>query len=147
MFPLSMSMNGRDIAIVGGGIVGLATAYRLGERFPGARLTLLEKEDGVGRHQSGHNSGVLHCGLYYKPGTTKARLAVAGIRQMVEFCRENAVPHEVCGKLVVAADESEVPRLRALEERGAANGLEGLRWMDRDQMREIEPHVGGVAAL
>jgi len=101
----------------------------------------------VGRHQTGHNSGVLHCGLYYKPGSVKARLAVTGIRQMVEFCRENGVAHEICGKLVVAADESEVPRLRDLEQRGAANGLEGLRWLERDAMREIEPHVGGVAAL
>ena len=140
-------MNPKRIAIVGGGIVGLATAYRLTERFPGVSITLLEKEDGVGRHQTGHNSGVLHCGLYYKPGSTKARLAVAGIRQMVEFCRTNGVPHEVCGKLVVAADDSEVPRLQALLERGTANGLEGLRWLGREEMREIEPHAGGVAAL
>src|SRR4051794_15339540 len=101
----------------------------------------------VGRHQTGHNSGVLHCGLYYKPGSAKARLAVSGIRQMVAFCQENGIPHEICGKLVVAADESEVPRLRDLHERGIANGLEGLRWMAREEMREIEPHVGGVAAL
>ena len=140
-------MNSRNVIIVGGGIVGLATAYRLSERFPDARVTVLEKEAGVGQHQTGHNSGVLHCGLYYKPGSTKARLAVAGIRQMVAFCQENGVPHDVCGKLVVAADETEVPRLRALEERGAANGLEGLRWLSREEMREIEPHVGGVAAL
>src|SRR5437016_13099227 len=117
-------MNSKRFAIVGGGIVGLATAYRLGQRFPGARITVLEKEDGVGRHQTGHNSGVLHCGLYYKPGSTKARLAVAGIRQMVEFCRENGVPHGICGKLVGAADESEVARLRSLLERGRENGLE-----------------------
>jgi (S)-2-hydroxyglutarate dehydrogenase len=133
--------------IIGGGIVGLATAYRLGERLPGASITVLEKEAQVGLHQTGHNSGVLHCGLYYKPGSAKARLAVTGIRQMVEFCRENGVAHEICGKLVVAANETEVARLRALEERGAANGLAGLRWLDRDQMREIEPHAGGVAAL
>jgi len=119
----------------------------LGERFPGAAITLLEKEDGVGRHQTGHNSGVLHCGLYYKPGSTKARLAVSGIRQMVAFCQENSIPHEVCGKLVVAADESELARLGDLEKRGAANGLEGLRRLSREEMREIEPHVGGVAAL
>ena len=142
-----MEMNLQRVAIIGGGIVGLATAYRLSERFPGARIWVLEKEPGVGQHQTGHNSGVLHCGLYYKPGSVKARLAVTGIRQMVEFCRENAVPHEICGKLVVAADDSEVPRLRTLEERGRANGLDGLRWMNRDEMREIEPHVGGVAAL
>jgi L-2-hydroxyglutarate oxidase len=127
--------------------VGLATAYRLHERFPGARITVLEKESQVGRHQTGHNSGVLHCGLYYKPGSVKARLAVTGIRQMVEFCREHSIPHEVCGKLVVAAEASEIPRLRALEERGRANGLEGLCWLEPGPMREIEPHVGGVAAL
>jgi L-2-hydroxyglutarate oxidase len=135
------------IIVIGGGIVGLATAYRLGERMPGAEITLLEKESEVGRHQTGHNSGVLHCGLYYKPGSVKARLAVQGIRQMVAFCRENSVPHEICGKLVVAVDDTEVERLRALQERGAANGLEGLRWLGLEEMREIEPHVGGVAAL
>jgi (S)-2-hydroxyglutarate dehydrogenase len=140
-------VNSRRVIIVGGGIVGLATAYRLGEKFPGARITLLEKEAGLGRHQTGHNSGVLHCGLYYQPGSVKARLAVSGIRQMVEFCQENSIPHEVCGKLVVAANESELPRLRALHERGQVNGLEGLRWLTADEMREIEPHVGGVAAL
>jgi len=135
------------IIVIGGGIVGLATAYRLGERMPGAEITVLEKESIVGKHQTGHNSGVLHCGLYYKPGSVKARLAVQGIRQMVAFCQENGVPHEICGKLVVAADDSEVERLRALQERGTANGLEGLRWLGREEMREIEPHVGGVAAL
>jgi L-2-hydroxyglutarate oxidase len=140
-------VNSRKVTIIGGGIVGLATAYRLGERFPGAEITLLEKEDGVGQHQTGHNSGVLHCGLYYQPGTVKARLAVTGIRQMVAFCQENGIAHEICGKLVVAADETEVDRLHALQERGAANGLEGLRWLDTGEMREIEPHVGGVAAL
>jgi L-2-hydroxyglutarate oxidase LhgO len=140
-------MNSKRVVIVGGGIVGLATAYRFSRRFPDARVCVLEKEAGVGRHQTGNNSGVLHCGLYYKPGSVKARLAVSGIRQMVEFCRENAVPHEICGKLVVAVDESEVARLRALHERGTANGLEGLRWMSHDEMRETEPHVGGVAAL
>ena len=140
-------MSSRSILVVGGGIVGLATAYRLTEKFPDARVTLLEKEAGLGRHQTGHNSGVLHCGLYYQPGSVKARLAVTGIRQMVAFCQENSIPHEVCGKLVVAGDDTELPRLRALEERGRSNGLEGLRWLTRDQMREIEPHVGGVAAL
>jgi L-2-hydroxyglutarate oxidase len=101
----------------------------------------------VGQHQTGHNSGVLHCGLYYKPGSIRARLAVTGIRQMVEFCQANGVAHDVCGKLVVAADESEVPRLDALMERGTANGVEGLRRLGLEGMREIEPHVGGVAAL
>ena len=140
-------MNTKSVIIVGGGIVGLAAAYRLGERFPGARIVVLEKEDGVGRHQTGHNSGVLHCGLYYKPGSAKARLAVSGIRQMVAFCQENGVAHEVCGKLVVAADQEEMGRLDGLRERGLANGLEGLRRGSREEMREIEPHVGGLAAL
>ena len=135
------------IVIVGGGIVGLATAWRLSARAEGAEITLLEKEDGVGKHQTGHNSGVLHCGLHYKPGSVKARLAVEGIRQMVEFCRENHVAHEICGKLVVAADSTEIERLRTLQERGTANGLSGLLWLGREEMREIEPHVGGVAAL
>src|SRR5882672_2072291 len=102
--------------VVGGGIVGLATAWRLGQRFPECQVTVLEKEAGVGLHQSGHNSGVLHCGLYYKPGSRKARLAVRGIRQMVEFCKQHRIAHEVCGKCVVATEQEEVPRLHALLE-------------------------------
>lgn len=135
------------IVIIGGGIVGLGTALKVGRKFPGAHVTVLEKEAQVGRHQTGNNSGVLHCGLYYKPGSAKARLAVQGVREMIEFCRDHGVPHEVCGKLVVAVDESEVPRLKNLHERGRQNGLQGLRWLSREEMREIEPHVGGVAAL
>jgi L-2-hydroxyglutarate oxidase len=140
-------VNSKRVIIIGGGIVGLAAAYRMGERFPGAKIVLLEKEDGVGRHQTGHNSGVLHCGLYYKPGSAKARLAVSGIKQMVAFCRENGVAHEICGKLVVAADETETARLDGLRERGLANGLEGVRRLGPEELREIEPHAGGVAAL
>src|ERR1044071_367575 len=108
----------KRFVIVGGGIVGLATAYRLGQRSPDAHVTVLEKEDVVGKHQTGNNSGVLHCGLYYKPGSVKARLAVSGIRQMVAFCQENKIPHEICGKLVVAASEEELPRLLDLFDRG-----------------------------
>ena len=137
----------KRVLIVGGGLVGLATAYRFGQRFPDTEITVLEKEPAVGRHQSGNNSGVLHAGLYYKPGSLKARLAVRGIRQMVEFCRENAVPHEICGKLVVATGEEELARLKNLFERGQANGLSGLAMLGRAEMREIEPHVGGIAAL
>ena len=140
-------MSSNRVIIIGGGVVGLATAHKLSLSCPSARVTVLEKEDKVCAHQSGHNSGVLHAGLYYKPGSLKARLAVSGIREMVAFCHKHAVPHEICGKLVVAADESEVPRLRSLHERGTQNGLEGLRLLNREQMREIEPHVGGVAAL
>ncbi len=140
-------MSSKRIVIIGGGLVGLGTAYKLALSRPAGRVTVLEKEDKLCAHQSGHNSGVLHAGLYYKPGSLKARLAVSGIREMVAFCRQHSVPHEICGKLVVAADESEVPRLNNLFERGTQNGLEGLRLLNREQMREIEPHVGGVAAL
>lgn len=137
----------RRVAIVGGGIIGLATAYQLLRTRPGLAVTVLEKEPGVGRHQTGNNSGVLHAGLYYKPGSFKARLAVTGIRQMVQFCREHEVPHEICGKLVVAATDAEVPRLRELLSRGQQNGLAGLEWLEGDQLREIEPHAAGVAAV
>ena len=136
-----------DYLVIGGGVVGLATAWRLQTMQPGSRVCLLEKEPEVGNHQSGHNSGVLHCGLYYKPGSTKAVLAVRGIRQMVEFCREANIAHEVCGKLVVACNDAELERLRKLEERGRQNGLEGIEFLGREAMLECEPNVGGVAAL
>jgi L-2-hydroxyglutarate oxidase LhgO len=135
------------VAVVGGGIVGLATAYQILNQFPEIRLLLLEKESGPGRHQTGHNSGVLHCGLYYKPGSTKARLAVEGIRKMVEFCAEHDVPFEQCGKIVVATEPEEIPRLHALFERGVANGLEGLRLLKAEEIREIEPHAAGLEAI
>lgn len=133
--------------IIGGGLVGLATAWQLLRSGRAPSLTLLEKEARVGAHQSTHNSGVLHAGLYYKPGSLKARLAVEGIREMTAYCREKNIPHEICGKVVVAVDESEITRLRELEARGKANGLTGLRWLDRDGLRAIEPHAAGVAAL
>jgi len=135
------------IVVVGAGIVGLATAYRLRQRFPDASITVLEKENGIARHQSSHNSGVLHCGLYYKPGSKRARLAVRGIRQMKEFCQEHDIPHEVCGKLVVATDPAELPRIQALFERGQQNGLQGLRMLSPEELRETEPHAAGLAAI
>src|ERR1700674_4618553 len=119
-------MNCMRVAVVGGGIVGLAAAFRLQQRLPDARVTILKKEPHVALHQSSHNSGVLHCGLYYKPGSRRARLAVRGIRQMIEFCRSHSIAHEVCGKVVVATSEEEVPRLKMLFERGAQNGLQCL---------------------
>jgi len=136
-----------DVAIVGGGIVGLAAAWRLLQRRPTLRLTLLEKESELGAHQTSHNSGVLHAGLYYKPGSEKARLSVTGLRQMVEFCREHGIGHEQCGKVVVATDASELPRLDALWERGHANGLKGLERLSPKTLREIEPHAAGLAAI
>lgn len=135
------------VAIIGGGIVGLATAWRILRRFPSTSLLLLEKESGPGRHQTSHNSGVLHCGLYYKPGSVKARLAVEGIRRMVEFCAEYGIPYEICGKVVVATEPEEIPRLHALHERGIANGLEGLALLSGKQIREIEPHAAGLEGL
>ncbi len=135
------------VTVVGGGIVGLATAFRLQQRIPNARVTVLEKEPRIASHQSSHNSGVLHCGLNYKPGSRRARLAVRGVRQMVEFCKTHAIRHEVCGNVVVATATEEVPRLRALYERGCQNGLSGLRLLTTGQLREIEPHAAGVQAL
>src|SRR6202012_2427392 len=143
---ISLSTN-KTIAVIGGGIVGLATAYRLLHRFPSIHLVLLEKESGPGRHQTGHNSGVLHCGLYYKPGSAKARLAVQGIRRMVDFCVQHNIPHELCGKIVLATEQDEVPRLHALLERGRANGLEGLQLLGQEEISEFEPHAVGLAAL
>lgn len=136
-----------DVAIVGGGIVGLATAYRLQEVKPSLKILLLEKESKLAPHQTGNNSGVLHCGLYYKPGSEKAKLSVGGLKEMVAFCREQGIAHEQCGKIVVATDESELPRLENLWERGNANGLLGLRKLNPQQIKEIEPHAAGIAAI
>jgi (S)-2-hydroxyglutarate dehydrogenase len=135
------------VVVVGGGIVGLAAAYRLSEPGRGVQVTVLEKEFAVCRHQSGHNSGVLHAGLYYKPGSRKARLAVRGIRQMVEFCESHSIAHQICGKVVVATAEDEIPRLRALFERGQQNGLRDLRLLSPAELHEIEPHAAGLAAI
>ena len=142
-----MAESHHDVIIVGGGIVGLAVALEITHRFPRLRLLLLEKEDGVGRHQSGHNSGVIHSGIYYKPGSLKAKLCVEGARAMVEFCRAHGIPHQVCGKVIVATHEEEFPRLEELRRRGEANGLTGLRSVGPEQLREIEPYANGLRAL
>jgi (S)-2-hydroxyglutarate dehydrogenase len=135
------------VVVIGAGLLGLGTARALLRAHPGMAVTVLEKEAAVGCHQSTHNSGVLHAGLYYRPGSAKARLAVEGIRSMTAFCQEHAVPHETCGKLVVATGEEELPRLRTLLERGTQNGLRGLRWLEGDAAREIEPEVRALAAV
>jgi L-2-hydroxyglutarate oxidase LhgO len=136
-----------DIVIVGGGIVGLSTALHLTRSFPKLRLRLLEKEARVASHQSGHNSGVIHSGIYYKPGSLKARLCVEGADAMVAFCREHNLPYRITGKVIVATNDAEVPRLQSLMQRGQANGIPSLRMLQREELREIEPHCGGLAWL
>jgi L-2-hydroxyglutarate oxidase len=135
------------VIIIGGGVVGLAVGLEITRRFPHLRLLVLEKEDGVARHQSGHNSGVIHSGVYYKPGSLKARLCVSGAASMVEFCREHGIPHQVCGKVIVATSADELPRLESLRHRGEANGLTGLHLIGAEELREIEPHARGLQAL
>jgi (S)-2-hydroxyglutarate dehydrogenase len=142
-----MSGSRFDLVVIGGGIIGLATALEVTRRFPRLKLIVLEKEDGVARHQSGHNSGVIHSGIYYKPGSLKARLCVEGARAMVEFCGRHGIPHEVCGKVIVATRQDEIPRLEELRRRGEANGILGLRLLDAKQLHEFEPHCRGVLAL
>jgi (S)-2-hydroxyglutarate dehydrogenase len=136
-----------DIVVVGGGVVGLSVAREVTRGFPHMRTIVLEKEAKVGSHQSGHNSGVIHSGVYYKPGSLKARMCVEGAAAMVEFCREHSVAYEICGKVIVATSQDELPRLQNLLERGQANRVAGLRMLGPAELREIEPHATGVAAL
>lgn len=136
-----------DLVIVGAGIVGLATALRLLEAKPGLRVVILEKEQAIATHQTGHNSGVVHAGLYYQPGSLKARLCREGKAALERFCEEHAIPIERTGKLVVALDERELPRFEALSERATANGVEGLEEVGPERLREIEPHAAGIRAL
>jgi L-2-hydroxyglutarate oxidase len=136
-----------DLLIIGGGIVGLATALEAVTRFPDLGVVVLEKENQVAAHQTGHNSGVIHSGLYYRPGSLKAKNCVAGAASMKRFCREHDVPFEACGKLVLATSADEVPRLEQLHQRGITNGLQGLKMLNRDEFREVEPHCDGICAL
>jgi L-2-hydroxyglutarate oxidase len=136
-----------DIVVIGGGIVGLATALEVTRAFPRLRLLVVEKEHAVAQHQSGNNSGVIHSGIYYKPGSLKAKLCVEGAAGMINFCREHQIKHEVCGKIIVATETEELPRLQVLFERGQANGLSGVRQLNREQIKEIEPHCGGIRGL
>jgi len=136
-----------DVAVVGAGIVGLATGLALLERQPGLRLVVLDKEPEIGLHQTGHNSGVIHMGIYYRPGSLKARLCRSGARRMMDFCQAHGIRYECCGKVIVATDESELERLDALYRRGLANEVPGLRVLSGRELREIEPHASGLAAL
>ncbi len=136
-----------DITIVGAGIVGLATAMELVKRRPDLKVVVLEKEGRVAAHQTGNNSGVIHAGLYYKPGSLKAKMSVEGARRMIEFCQEHELPYELCGKVVVATKEDELPRLEELHRRGTANGVPGLVKISAEQVKEHEPNATAIAGL
>ena len=142
-----MGSNKYDVAIVGGGIIGLATALQLTRNYPRCRVAVVEKEREVALHQTGHNSGVIHSGIYYRPGSQKAQFCVGGVRELVPFCQENDIEYQRCGKVIVATDESELGRLEQLQERGTANGVEGLETIGPERLREIEPHSRGIKAL
>ena len=144
---LRSTMGSFRVIIIGAGIVGLATGFELMRRYPDIALTILEKESGIARHQTGHNSGVIHSGIYYKPGSLKSRLAVNGARVMIRFCEEHGIPFSICGKVIVATESAEVPRLEELLRRGNANGLPGLRMLSAEELREVEPHAAGVRAI
>ncbi len=136
-----------DILVVGAGIVGLATAMELTKRRPDLRLVVLDKENEVASHQTGNNSGVIHAGIYYKPGSLKAEMSVEGMNTMLEFCKEHDLPYELCGKVIVALNTDELPRLEDLYRRGTANGVPGLRKISKEEIKEFEPHCAGIAGL
>lgn len=133
-----------DIAIIGAGIVGLATALKIQEKSPEKKIVIIDKESDVAAHQTGHNSGVIHSGLYYKPGSLKATNCITGYNMLVDFCKQNEVPYELCGKVVVATSKEEIPLLNGLFTRGIANGLEGLKMLDKEELKEREPYVNGM---
>src|SRR6059036_197667 len=136
-----------DYCVIGGGIVGLATGMEILKKRPGSSLILLEKETKLAAHQTGHNSGVIHSGIYYRPGSLKAQTCVSGAQALVAFCEQHGIPYERCGKVVVATTEEEIPRLEELFRRGTANGVEGLEMIGPERLREIEPHATGLKAL
>lgn len=136
-----------DVIVIGAGIVGLSTTREFLRRYPRLRVLVVEKEDALARHQTGNNSGVIHSGIYYKPGSRKAEMCVQGAFEMLRFCQEHGIPHQVCGKVIAATDEDESHRLEELLRRGQANGVPGIRLVGREELREIEPHCAGMGAL
>ncbi|MEA2640156.1 MAG: (S)-2-hydroxyglutarate dehydrogenase [Chloroflexota bacterium] len=140
-------MAAYDVAIIGGGIIGLAAAREILQRRPGVRLAVLEKESATGQHQTGHNSGVIHSGIYYAPGSAKARGCVEGGVLLTRYCDAHHLPYDRCGKVIVAIHEDELPRLESLYQRGLANGVPGLELIGRERLRELEPHVVGIKAI
>ena len=147
IFAAETHMGMHDIAIVGGGIVGLATALKIKQQKPQLNVVLLEKEAELAAHQTGHNSGVIHSGIYYKPGSLKALNCIEGYRQLLAFAEQENIPYELCGKVIVATEEAELPILQNIYDRGLANGLEGLEMIGPEQLREIEPHVAGLKGI
>ena len=140
-------MKSFDVIIAGAGIVGLATAYKLIENNPGLKICIIEKEDSVSKHQTGNNSGVIHSGIYYKPGSLKATNCRKGYKMLLDFCDINNISYDICGKVIVATNESEIPKLNILYERGLQNGLTGLRELSCEELKEIEPFVNGVKGV
>lgn len=136
-----------DVIIAGAGIVGLAAGLKIIEQNPKIKLVILEKENAIAKHQTGNNSGVIHSGIYYKPGSLKAKNCIHGYNLLLEFCRKENVPFDICGKVIVATSDNEIPGLNSIFERGNANGLSGLRILSKDELREIEPHAKGVQAI
>lgn len=136
-----------DIAIIGGGIIGCAVAYKMSNYFPDKKILLIEKESELAKHQTGRNSGVIHSGIYYKPGSYKAINCVKGRRELVAFAREYKIPHDVCGKIIVATDEKELPQLNKVFQNGLANGVEGIEMIDSKKIKEIEPYCEGIQAI
>ena len=142
-----MASRAYDVAVIGGGIIGLASALQVTQRFPGTRVVVLEKEDGLARHQTGHNSGVIHSGIYYRPGSWKAQFCVDSVEKLKGYCREKGIEFDECGKVIVATEEAEIPRLEELQRRGVENGVPGLEVIGPERLKELEPHVSGVKAL
>jgi L-2-hydroxyglutarate oxidase len=136
-----------DLVVIGGGIVGLSVAMEAVQRFPNLKVGLLEKEASIGRHQTGHNSGVIHSGIYYKPGSLKAKNCVSGAAAMIRFCKENDIPYKICGKVIVAMNHSEMSGLEELRQRGSANGVPAIEMIGTERLRELEPHCRGIAGL
>ena len=142
-----MASYNYDITVIGGGIVGIATAMQISKKYPKYKVGVVEKEPELARHQTGHNSGVIHSGIYYAPGSLKAQNCVTGVQKLLKFCDENEIKYDLVGKVIVATSEDELPRLDELQRRGNANGVPGLEMIDRDRLLEIEPHSAGIRGL
>ncbi len=136
-----------DVVVIGGGIVGLASAYKIALNHPAVRLAVLEKEDRLAAHQTGHNSGVIHSGLYYRPGSSKAQTCTAGRKELIAFAKRHKIPHEICGKIIIATDERELPVMERIFQNGLANGVEGIEKIGPEEIGRIEPAASGIAGL